>query len=168
MLRYAGVADEQWLELVLMHHENDDGSGYPQGRLGDELSQNAKLIGLADRYCAFVSARNYRRSLLPPVALSRLENESNMPVDQAVVARFVQLIGAYPPGTLVRLANGEIGVVSAHASVHVLRDAQGVTLPSAQHKSTSQDGCAIAEALEEDNAKLRFTMMHIWGELASL
>ena len=174
MLRYAGIADEEWLELVLLHHENDDGSGYPHGRLGDEICQNAKLIGLADRYCAFVSARNYRRSLLPPVALSRLRDEGSMPVDRHVVALFTQLISLYPPGTLVRLENGETGVVSRRAegtgalTVHVLRSSEGTPLPLTELRSTAQPGCAIAEALHEDSARLRFTMQHIWGELASL
>ncbi|MFL6657907.1 MAG: HD-GYP domain-containing protein, partial [Massilia sp.] len=127
MLRWAGIKDDEWLDLVMLHHENDDGSGYPEGRLGNEISQNAKLIGLADRYCAFVSARNYRRSLLPPLALSKLEGESEMPVDPAVIAHFSKEIGVYPPGTLVRLENGELGVVSSRQDqagalrVHVLR-----------------------------------------------
>jgi HD-GYP domain-containing protein (c-di-GMP phosphodiesterase class II) len=174
MLRYAGIADEEWLDLVLLHHENDDGSGYPQGRLGDEISQNAKLIGLADRYCAFVSARNYRRSLLPPLALKRLKSESEMPIDQEVVAHFTQMIGPYPPGTLVRLENGETGVVSgridAHGAlaIHVLRGGDGTPFALAERRSSLEDGCAIEAALEEDHARLRFTMKHIWGELASL
>ena len=174
MLRYAGIADEEWLDLVLLHHENDDGSGYPQGRLGDEISQNAKLIGLADRYCAFVSARNYRRSLLPPVALERLRSESEMPFDQDVIAHFEQLLGAHPPGTLVRLCNGETGVVSGRMNaqgsltVHVLRGADGLPLPLAQMRSTLEAGCAIEAALEEDSARLRFTMQHVWGQLAAL
>lgn len=174
MLRWAGIADEDWLDLVLLHHENDDGSGYPQGRLGDEISQNAKLIGLADRYCALVSARNYRRSLLPPSALARLEVESEMPVDHAVLAHFRQQIGAYPPGTLVRLENGEAGVVSSRMDhrgalrVHVLRGADGLPLPVVEQRLTIEPGCGIAEALHEDDAKLRFAMKTIWGELASV
>ena len=174
MLRWAGVTDEHWLDLVLLHHENDDGSGYPAGRLGDAISQNAKLIGLADRYCAFVSARNYRRSLLPPVALDRLAGEHDMPVDRALVELFLSEIGPYPPGTLVRLENGEMGLVSSRgnasgeARVHVLRDTDGRPLSLAEVRSTNEEGCAIAEALHEDYAKLRFTMKQIWGELAGL
>lgn len=174
MLRWAGVTDEHWLELVLLHHENDDGSGYPEGRLGNEISQNAKLIGLADRYCAFVSARNYRRSLLPPVALAKLTGENEMPVDHAVVAHFSEQIGAYPPGTLVRLENGEMGVVSGRRNgngeirVHALRGTDGRPFPLAEMRMSSEPGCAIGEALHEDYAKLRFTMKHIWGELASI
>lgn len=174
MLRWAGVTDDEWLDLVMLHHENDDGTGYPEGRLGNEISQNAKLIGLADRYCAFVSARNYRRSLLPPAALEKLATEHEMPVDPAVIAHFTEQIGAYPPGTLVRLENGELGVVSARKNsagalgVHVLRAADGSPFPLAELRATDEPDCAIEQALHEDNAKLRFTMKHIWGELASL
>jgi HD-GYP domain-containing protein (c-di-GMP phosphodiesterase class II) len=174
MLRWAGVSNDEWLDLVMLHHENDDGTGYPEGRLGHDISQNAKLIGLADRYCAFVSARNYRRSLLPPVALSKLQAAHEMPVDPAVVAHFAQQIGAYPPGTLVRLDNGELGVVSGAADangalrVHALRGADGSVFAAAELRSTAAHGCAIAEALHEDQARLRFTMKHIWGALASL
>ena len=174
LLRWAGVTDEKWLELVLLHHENDDGSGYPEGRLGIQISQNAKLIGLADRYCAFVSARNYRRSLLPPAALENLAAESGMPVDHVVVAHFARAIGAYPPGTLVRLESGEMGVVSGRRNglmgipVHVLRGVDGRPLPLAQLRMSSEPGCAIAEALHDDYAKLRFTMRDIWGKWASI
>lgn len=174
MLRWAGIADDEWLDLVMLHHENDDGSGYPEGRLGDEISQNAKLIGLADRYCAFVSARNYRRSLLPPLALASLATEQAMPVDPALIIKFNEQLGEYPPGTLVRLENDEVGVVSARADrqgalrVHVLRGADGTPFALAEMRVTSEPGCAIKEALHEDQARLRFTMQQIWGELASL
>ena len=173
LLRSAGVTDEHWLELVLLHHENDDGTGYPEGRLGSEIAQNAKLIALADRYCALVSARNYRRSLLPPMALARLASENAVSVEHPIVQAFLNEIGPYPPGTLVRLDNSEMGVVSSRRDgngamrVHALRGADG-PLPLPRMRSTDQEGCAIVEALHEDDAKLRFTMQLIWGELASL
>ena len=173
LLRWAGVTDEKWLELVLLHHENDDGSGYPEGQLSSAISQNARLIGLADRYCACASARNYRRSLLPPVALERLA-EGAMATDHALVAHFASEIGAYPPGALVRLENGETGVVSGRRNgalgipVHVLRAADGRALPQAELRMSSAAGCAIAEALHEDDARLRFTMRDIWGDWAGI
>ena len=174
MLRWAGITDEHWLELVLLHHENDDGSGYPEGRLGDQISQNAKLIGLADRYCAFVSARNYRCSLLPPEALARLSVDVAMPVDPALVAQFGEQVGAYPPGTLVSLNNGSTAVVSARRGpdgglpLHVLRSAQGNALPAPEPRSSADDGHGIEQALHEEQARVRFSMKQVWGELASL
>lgn len=167
-LRWAGVNDEAWLELVLLHHENDDGSGYPDGKLAAEITHNARLIALADRYCAFVSARNYRKSLLAPEALQRL---AELPMDPAIMSIFRDVLGQYPPGTLVRLHSGDCGVVSGRTGqegvlrVHVLRDQQG----AADHAClTSEPGCEIVEALAEDSARLRFSMRQVWGDLASI
>jgi HD-GYP domain-containing protein (c-di-GMP phosphodiesterase class II) len=174
LLGRAGVTDEGWLAYVLQHHEAGDGSGYPAGLLGDEIPQNAKLIGLADRYCACISARNYRRSMLPPAALDKLCAEAEKTVDSALASQFIEHIGKFPPGTRVRLASGEVGVVSRRASavremtVHALRTAEGKNLPQAELRTTSAGNCVIDEALSEDQAGVRFSMKHIWGELASL
>lgn len=166
LLRSAGVNDEEWLAGVMQHHENDDGSGYPEGRSKDDIVFNARLIGLADRYCACVSARNYRRSMLPPLALDKLRTDCGY--DAALVEQFSAQLGAFPPGTLVRLENGETGVVASHGAsrVHALRSADGT--PMSMARCTDEPGNAIELALPEDDARLRFTMKTVWGELAAL
>jgi HD-GYP domain-containing protein (c-di-GMP phosphodiesterase class II) len=165
-LRCAGVSDEDWLAGVLQHHENDDGSGYPEGRHKDDIVFNARLIGIADRYCACVSARNYRRSMLPPLAIDKLRSDGGY--DVALIDQFCAQLGAYPPGTLVRLANGDIGVVAGRGAllVHALRGADGV--PISLVRCTDEPGHAIETALHEDDARLRFRMNTVWGELAAL
>lgn len=176
LLKSAGVEDEEWISCVLLHHENDDGSGYPAGVTRPEVTQNAKLINLADRYCAQVSARNYRRSILPDQALRALCEDQQHAVDPLLARHFVEQLGKYPPGCLVRLANGEIGVVTRRVTlpdgdelhVHSLRDAAGVPLPTAAVRRTSDADCAIAEALSEDQAAIRFSMKQVWGAQASL
>lgn len=167
LLRRAGIDDEDWIACVLAHHELDDGSGYPEGRSGQEIPESARLVGLADRYCALVSARNYRRSMLPPDALSKLSVECNHPW---LVAAFEQEIGPYPPGTLVRLVNGETGVVSLRkgSEVHSLRDTLGVPFAPIEQRSTREPHFKIAAALHEDSAGLRFSMRQIWGDAAAL
>ena len=164
LLRWAGIKDEEWLNYVLLHHENPDGSGYPEGRMGDEIAANARLIALADRYCALVSARNYRRSLLPPVALERLAGEA----DPMLMQHFTDCIGAYPAGTLVRMQDGCAGVVVGGAKICLLRDGAGAMLVPPLHCLSTDQGYALAEALHEDQARLRFTMQQVWGELAGL
>jgi response regulator RpfG family c-di-GMP phosphodiesterase len=173
LLRNAGVTDSQWLDYVLLHHESDDGSGYPHGVRGDEIPQNARLIGLADRYCANVSARNYRRSILPDVALEKLFLGDDMPADVTLARHFIEQIGKYPSGSLVKLDNGELGVVSncdasGALTVHALRGADGKPLSPPAPRSLANDGCAIAQAMHEDDVGVRFNMKHIWGELAAL
>jgi HD-GYP domain-containing protein (c-di-GMP phosphodiesterase class II) len=168
LLRCAGVSDEEWLVCVLQHHESGDGSGYPDGRRQGEIALIAKLVGMADRYCACVSARNYRRSMLPPLALEKLCADPGN--DPEVCRVFREQLGPYPPGTLVRLANGETGVVTgrdgAATLVHALRGADGKALSALRH--TDRPGHAIEAALHEDDARLRFSMKSVWGELAAL
>lgn len=171
LLRRAGIDDDEWIACVLAHHERDDGSGYPEGRSGSEIPETARLVGMADRYCALVSARNYRRSLLPPDALKKLSDDCNHPW---VVAAFEQEIGQHPPGTLVRLANGETGVVSSRLGadgarqVHSLRDTLGVPFVPFEQRSTREPAFQITAALHEDSAELRFSMRQIWGDAAAL
>jgi HD-GYP domain-containing protein (c-di-GMP phosphodiesterase class II) len=184
LLKSAGIEDEEWISCVLLHHENDDGSGYPAGIASPQVTQNAKLISLADRYCAQVSARNYRCSVLPDRALRTLLDHDGV-VDTELAQLFRRELGHYPPGSLVRLNNGEVAVVTqraakggattnaapAHApsqAVHSLRDSTGAPLQPGASRDTSHDSYAIAEALTEDQAGVRFSMKQIWGELASL
>ncbi|MQA41779.1 HD-GYP domain-containing protein [Rugamonas aquatica] len=174
MLKYAGIQDDEWISCVLLHHENDEGSGYPAGVASPEVTQNAKLLSLADRYCAQVSARNYRRSILPDQALRNLVEDKVAPVDPALAQCFQRELGDFPPGALVRLASGEIGVVSRRQGgagglqVHCLRDPAGAALSPAVQRSTADQACTIAQALSEDDASIRFSMKQIWGAQASL
>jgi HD-GYP domain-containing protein (c-di-GMP phosphodiesterase class II) len=174
LLRWAGVTDDNWLACVLQHHENNDGSGYPEGKMAPEIPENASLIGLADRYCACVSARNYRRSMLPPLALGKLCDEAATAAGTALAALLAAQLGPYPPGTLVRLAGGAIGVVSQRGSsettvaVHALRNAAGEPIPAALARGRDGAEVDIIGALHEDEAKVRFSMQAIWGDMASL
>ena len=172
MLRSAGVTDQEWLDYVMLHHENDDGSGYPEGRKAAEIPPNARLISLADRYCAHVSARNYRRSILPNIALQKLFIDGD--VDRELAGHFIAQVGAYPPGSLVRLACGEVGVVTARPMadgvlcIHALRDGAAKPVAAPAERTTASADYQIVEALHEDQAGIRFSMKQIWGELAAL
>jgi HD-GYP domain-containing protein (c-di-GMP phosphodiesterase class II) len=172
MLKCAGIEDAEWISCVLLHHENDEGSGYPAGIASPQVTLNAKLLSLADRYCAQVSARNYRRSILPNLALRNLIDDKAAPADPMLIEHFQRELGDFPPGSLVRLQNGEIGVVSRRVGdclqVHCLRTPSGAALSPAELRRTGDESCAIAEALSEDQASIRFSMKQIWGLQASL
>jgi HD-GYP domain-containing protein (c-di-GMP phosphodiesterase class II) len=174
MLRDVGVEDDDWISCVLMHHENDEGSGYPAGIASPEVTLNAKLLSFADRYCAQVSARNYRKSILPSLALRNLIEDKGAPVDPHLAGCFQHELGDFPPGCLVRLEGGEIGVVSRRQGcasglqVHYLRDAAGAMLTPAQPHCINTGLGGITEGLTEDQASTRFSLKQIWGAQASL
>jgi HD-GYP domain-containing protein (c-di-GMP phosphodiesterase class II) len=148
----------QGCRLACAHHEAEDGSGYPFGKAGGDIPRNAKIIALADRYCACVSARDYRKSLLPNVTLREIFLERGKGIDPILAAHFIKVLGIYPPGTYVRLNSGEIGVVS--------RKGSGADTPI--KRDTTGEMYAIREALSEEQANIRFNMSQVWGNEARL
>ena len=170
ILRRAGITDADWLDCVLLHHENEDGSGYPFGRTSDAIPLNVKIIALADRYCARISSRSYRQSLLPIEALRELLLADHKIVDPMLTACFIRVVGMYPTGAVVRLASGEIGVVSGKGSdstapaVMVLVGRDGVLLGTPVRRDTGEVGFGVREMLSGEQAGVRFRMWQVWGE----
>ena len=173
LLRQAGIADEAWLACVLEHHENDDGSGYPLGKRGSEISAAARIVALADRYIARVCARAYRKPMLPNAALREILLESQQPAQsQPMITILIRELGIYPIGTFVRLYNGEIGVVTRKGVtttmpyVHALVGPRGAPLELPLRRSAQGDTYGIREVLEEEQAGVTFRLEQLWGAVA--
>jgi HD-GYP domain-containing protein (c-di-GMP phosphodiesterase class II) len=172
LLKQAGIDDADWLSYVLLHHENEDGSGYPYGKTGTEIPLDAKIISLADRYCARISSRSYRKSLLPNEALSDILLADHECVDPMLTACFIRVLGIYPIGTLVRLENGEIGVVvgkgdnATTPTVYALIGTHGLSLSTPIRRNTANEHYAILEMLSEEQVGIRFSMQQLWGDEA--
>ena len=99
-------------QMVYQHHEWLNGSGYPLGLKGDEISEYAKVIAIVDMYDALTSDRPFRKALDPQEANERMLAASIEQLDPELVKKFVKIIIPYPVGTVVKLTNGEIGVVT--------------------------------------------------------
>ena len=174
LLKQAGVTDLAWLDCVLMHHENENGSGYPNNKTAPEISECAKLLSLADRYCARVSARAYRKPMLPNAALRDILLEGQSTIDPKLAAFFIRVLGIYPIGTFVRLLNGEIGVVTRKGVntttpiVDSLVGPRGAPLEVVLRRDTKDERHAIREVLTEDQAAILFSLDQLWGRVASL
>ncbi len=174
MLKQSGVTNPDWLSYVLLHHEKEDGSGYPLGKEVKEIPQNAKILAYSDRYCASVSLRKYRKTLLPSAALRDVLVAGGKPSDPLLAAYFIKVLGPTPPGSFVRLQNGEIGVVTrrgANAStpiVHAFIGPRGAPLSFPIQRDTCKELYAIHDALSSEQAVLRFSMQQLWGEEAAL
>jgi putative nucleotidyltransferase with HDIG domain len=121
--------------VAFEHHLRLDGSGYPDGARRPTLNAGTMLCGIADVYDAMRSQRAYQRAFPTDRILEVLKRNDGKQFDQHLVRRFVQLIGIYPIGNLVRLNTGQIAVVRAvHApdpsrpQVRVLFNRAGVRL----------------------------------------
>ncbi|WP_430883881.1 HD-GYP domain-containing protein [Fusibacter sp. JL216-2] len=97
--------------IVLQHHEWINGSGYPHGLTADNIHHLSKIVAIADVYDALTSDRPYRAALPANEAIEFLLGHANQQLDENLVKSFIKLIIPYPVGTLVKLSNGEIGLV---------------------------------------------------------
>jgi len=96
--------------VAFEHHLRIDGSGYPDASRGS-LNLCTMLCSIADVYDAMRSRRQYQQSFPTERILQVLKRNDGTQFDQHLVRRFVQLVGIYPPGNLVRLDSGVIAVV---------------------------------------------------------
>jgi hypothetical protein len=84
------------IPLVRGHHERLDGSGYPDGLRGDELSLELRILGVCDVYDALTSDRVYRRAYTQPQALTILDQARGTAFDADVLEALSVVVGATP------------------------------------------------------------------------
>lgn len=111
MLLEAKGVSQIALDVCLHHHEKVDGSGYPDGLTGDQISLYAKMGAVCDVYDAITSNRPYKAGWCPAESLKKMSEWSRGHFDEAVFQAFVRSIGIYPVGTLVKMMSGRLGVV---------------------------------------------------------
>ncbi len=82
------------IDLVRQHHEHYDGSGYPEGRKGEDILLGARIINVADAYEAMMSARSYRKTpLSKEEAIAEIKENSGKQFDPKVVEAFLRVAG---------------------------------------------------------------------------
>ena len=124
--------------VAFEHHLRVDGSGYPSGVARSSLNIGTMLCSIADVYDAMRSQRHYQKAFPTDRILAVLKRNDGTQFDQHLVRRFVQLIGIYPAGNLVRLNTGEVAVVMnvyapdpyrPHVRVLIDRESKRLDLP---------------------------------------
>jgi HD-GYP domain-containing protein (c-di-GMP phosphodiesterase class II) len=103
------------------HHERYDGSGYPKGLRGSEISQWGQVSAVADVYDALTSERCYKSAMPTVKAVSLIYRLRGGDFNPHCVDKFIECVGIYPIGTLVRLNTREIGVVTSVRHEDLLR-----------------------------------------------
>ncbi|MCS6896379.1 MAG: HD-GYP domain-containing protein [Nitrospira sp.] len=97
---------------ALEHHERVDGTGYPFGRVKNEISRFGLIASVVDIYDAITSDRCYHRGRPPHDALQYLYFLAlKGHLDAELVQRFIRVVGVFPVGSLVELNTGEVAVV---------------------------------------------------------
>jgi len=100
------------MSMVKEHHERLNGQGYPYQLKGDAISKYGRMIAIVDSYDAMTADRVYKSSMSPLKAFKNLIKEAPDSYDKELVEQFVQCLGLYPVGTLVKLNSGKLGLIS--------------------------------------------------------
>ena len=98
------------LAIIRDHHEMFDGSGYPRRLQGEAISILARIVSIANHYDELCNPRNPADSLTPHEALSLMFAKMRSRFDPKLLQVFIRCLGVYPPGTIVQLANGVVGM----------------------------------------------------------
>jgi HD-GYP domain-containing protein (c-di-GMP phosphodiesterase class II) len=166
ILKLLGVQNALWLDVVLQHHEERDGSGYPQ-HLTDMLKP-AEIVHIADVYCAKVSPRSYRKAI-PPNDVARSLYIQAQTTGSDVPSMLVKELGIYPPGCFVRLMNDEIAIVvrrTEHAAspmVFSLINPMGQPYSRPIQRPTLNTSCKIKEVVSREDVQIKINPNILWG-----
>lgn len=118
--------------VILQHHEKFDGTGYPKGLKGNDIHIHGQIGAIADVYDALTSDRVYRKRFMPHEAIEFLLGQADSHFSLDLVTAFVASVAPYPPGTLLKLSTGEIGIVTevdmgiaSRPTVKIIQDTDG-------------------------------------------
>ncbi|HET9185521.1 MAG TPA: HD-GYP domain-containing protein [Solirubrobacterales bacterium] len=92
MLKRIGGVLAEVGKIVRASHEDFDGSGYPDGLLGEEIPIEARIVTCCDAFSAMTTTRSYRRAMPTEVAIAELRACAGSQFDPAVVAALVELV----------------------------------------------------------------------------
>lgn len=109
------------VDIIMQHHEYADGSGYPKQLTMDKTSLLARIVCIINTYDNHCNRPNPADSLSPYEALSYMFAHQRKLFDPAPLNIFIRCMGVYPPGTLVKLSDGTLGMVVSVNSGKPLR-----------------------------------------------
>ncbi|MEO8299435.1 MAG: HD domain-containing phosphohydrolase [Burkholderiales bacterium] len=131
-------------QIITQHHELVDGSGYPKKLKGTQISLLARIVAIANVYDKLCNPLNASFSLSPREALAAMYGLQRSKFDDAALTAFVRCMGIYPPGTLVGLSDGSVGMVVAVNASQPLKPVVLVYDPAVPREA------ALLVALEEE------------------
>lgn len=151
--QYASVSDAV-LKTVIEHHEQYCGHGYPRALAGESISIFGRIAAVVDVFDALSSKRVYKEPMPFSKALSILYSMRNKEFFPGMVERFIKILGVYPMGSAVELADGALSVVSEpnmgaplHPKVLLVRDKNGRDMGKRQYDLSESGAPGIVKAI---------------------
>jgi len=109
------------MATVFEHHQHGGANGYPRAEGQNVQHLFSQIVSLADAYDVLTSLRVYYNKQMPPDrAISILAKKRDVNLNAILVKAFINMIGIFPIGTVLKLSNGEIGLV-VHQTADLMR-----------------------------------------------
>jgi putative nucleotidyltransferase with HDIG domain len=153
--------------VAFEHHLKQDLSGYPENIGTRKLNLCTMIVSIADVFDALRSNRPYRQGLATARIRAIMGEQGNPAFSQPLLKRFVNMMGLFPVGNLVRLNTDELAVVTAeHPSdpfrpqVKILTNAKGETLEEPmlantwERNSSGEHPRAVVEAVDPESVNV--------------
>ena len=153
--------------VAFEHHLKQDLSGYPENIGNRKLNLCTMIVSIADVFDALRSNRPYREGMATVRIRNIMGEQGNPAFNQALLKRFVNLMGLFPVGNLVRLDKGEVAVVTAEhptdpfrPQVKIIVDRAGDTLEDPllintwERDSRGEHAHAVVEAIDPDTTEI--------------
>lgn len=175
LLQTGNDVDPMVLDVCLHHHEKVDGSGYPKGLKGDQISLFAKMGAVCDVYDAITSNRPYKLGWDPAESLRKMAEWATGHFDGKVFQAFVKSLGIYPIGSLVQLSSGRLAVVVEQTNKSLTTPRVKVFYSTKSHMrivpevvDLSRPGINEKIVSREDPAKWKFPDLdELWSGLST-
>lgn len=97
--------------IIACHHEFWDGSGFPNRLQAEKIPRLARIAAIANRYDDLCNPFDIKAAKTPAEAVTYLFKKEGARFEPELISRFVKVLGVYPPGSFIRLANGSLGLV---------------------------------------------------------
>ena len=97
--------------VALEHHEKYDGTGYPQGKGGEDLHLFSRITAIANKFDSLTSERPYRRPESLSECVEYIMGGGGSHFDPKLTKIYIQHINPYPVNTLVKLNDGKVATV---------------------------------------------------------
>jgi HD-GYP domain-containing protein (c-di-GMP phosphodiesterase class II) len=99
-------------DTIFNHEERYDCSGFPNELEGDQIPLFAQIAGIVDTYESMLNPHFSPAPVAPNEAISKLYNMRGHEFDSKLVESFIQVLGLFPPGTLIELNTNELAIVT--------------------------------------------------------
>ncbi len=142
------------VDIVLGHHLRYDRQGYPADARLHGSPEMVHIAAIADTYDAITTLRAYQRPVTPRQAITKMQKISGSMLHPDYLQAFITSLGTYPVGSLVRLANNEIGLVmrvgtdnpdEMELKILFSADGQHLSEPRSRQLASSDKHLVVAE-----------------------